>query len=226
MNCIGFLRLFSNMPYSSCNVSSLGFTAFHCFGVVVFEIQETCRVTSHRALPHLLQLPLHTTPSHGHFPGYVSCESAQVSGRDPPCTMLAPNSSQLRLSPVACPRTASPQIFPINAHQIPDSTLNNQDHSSQCITNSTTSVKTYNIQSGITFFPEYTPACTPTLRIQELVQQLLESICRRRTTPKTPLNGHTSPLGPSTVSATLCEATASLGILPVAIASGDAAPPS
>ena len=80
-------------------------------------------------------------------------------------------------------------------------------------------------KSEITFFPEYTPSCTATL-IPRVLQQIIESIIRRRRTPEAPLNGLTSPLGPSTVPASLCEATASLGILPLAIASGHAALPS
>ena len=54
MNCIGLLRLFSNMPSSMCSVSSLGFVAFHCFGVsrflrfkklAVFRLTELCIVS-------------------------------------------------------------------------------------------------------------------------------------------------------------------------------------
>lgn len=163
---------------------------------------------------------------HGHLLGYMSCEPAQASGRGPPPTASAPSFLQLHLSLLACLRTATPPPTNPRYKYSPDPRLyikSNQTTKtflpSQCITIfERTSMNTNDIQSGITFFPEYTPACSA-------LQQILERILRRRT-PKAPLNGLTSPLGPSTVPASLCKATASLGIVTLEIASEDTALPS
>lgn len=100
--------------------------AFHCFGMVTFEVQGSYIVSNlpHRACLYLLQLSMHTMPSHRHLLSSISRESAEVSGWGPSATMSAPNSSPPLLSTMACPGTAPPLcVLGINAHRIPDSSI-------------------------------------------------------------------------------------------------------
>lgn len=98
--------------------------AFHCFGMVTFEVQRSCIVSNspHIACLYLLQ-SMHTMPSHRHLSS-ISRESAEVSGWGPSATMSTPNSSPPLLSTMACPGTAPPlYVLGINAHRIPDSSI-------------------------------------------------------------------------------------------------------
>ena len=65
-----------------------------------------------------------------------------------------------------------------------------------------------NIESGITFFPEYSSAST-VLPFRKLLQQIFETLGHRRA-PESPLSGAATLLAPSAVPISLCGSTAIL----------------
>lgn len=106
------LKLFTNKPSSLCNVSWLGFFAFHCFGANTFDIRgSSCIVSPQSLLTSYLSgsnayNAFLSRPPWFHFSWICSSEWMGTF-----VTMSAPTSSQLQLSPVACPgNSTSPTL--------------------------------------------------------------------------------------------------------------------